>query len=493
MEGLAPMAATATVAQDPSICQSPQTIAPRSGVITLCGYGIKIQVERGHLTIEDGVGSDRRRFRFPRVGHGLERLVVIGNDGLISLSALRWLADQNAAFVMLERDGSVLATSGCVRPSNARLRRNQALAHENGTALETAREIISRKLDGQMRVARKDLRNEEVARRIGNYRNSVLQSQTIADISVYESLAAADYWDSWKSLPVTFPKSDCNKVPEHWLTFGSRTSLLTRSPRLAVNPINAVLNYLYAILEAESALAASAVGLDPGLGFIHVDSRSRQSLACDLMEVGRPEVDSYVLRWFLTQPVRKDWFFEERNGNCRLMSSLACQLSDTSLLWARSVAPTAEWIAQKLNTARSGSREPMKIATRLTQTNRRVSRGVVAAPPALKIPQQQRICTGCGSPIDRRCDSCAKCATADSRERLLRVSVAGREASKTVTAQARRSATRRRHSLEQSAWDEQFARMAECGELQIKGAAKAGESHQCSHGSNNGCVSGLCG
>lgn len=45
----------------------------------------------------------------PRVGHGLRRLVLVGNDGWVSLAALRWLADQDAAFVMLERDGAVLA------------------------------------------------------------------------------------------------------------------------------------------------------------------------------------------------------------------------------------------------------------------------------------------------------------------------------------------------------------------------------------------------
>ena len=97
----------------------------RHGVVTLSGYGISVKVDRGHLLVEDGIGANRQRARFPRVGHGLKRLVVIGSDGMISLSALRWLADQKAAFVMLERDGSVLATTGPVRPSDARLRRAQ--------------------------------------------------------------------------------------------------------------------------------------------------------------------------------------------------------------------------------------------------------------------------------------------------------------------------------------------------------------------------------
>jgi len=48
---------------------------------------------------------------------------MIGSDGFITLAALRWLADQDASFVMLDPDGSVLATTGPVRPLDAKLRR----------------------------------------------------------------------------------------------------------------------------------------------------------------------------------------------------------------------------------------------------------------------------------------------------------------------------------------------------------------------------------
>src|SRR5262249_18633316 len=93
-------------------------IIPRHGVVTLFGYGINVHVDRGHLAIRDGVGPNRRYARLPRVGHGLKRLVVIGSDGMVSLAALRWLADQDAAFTMLDRIGKVLAITGPVRPSD---------------------------------------------------------------------------------------------------------------------------------------------------------------------------------------------------------------------------------------------------------------------------------------------------------------------------------------------------------------------------------------
>ena len=103
------MAATKNVYQLP---QDHNSLTSPHGVLTLFGYGIQVRVDRGHLLVEDGIGADRRHARFPRVGHGLKRLIVIGSDGMVSFAAIRWLADQDAAFVMLERDGSVLATTG---------------------------------------------------------------------------------------------------------------------------------------------------------------------------------------------------------------------------------------------------------------------------------------------------------------------------------------------------------------------------------------------
>jgi hypothetical protein len=83
------MAAHQTVPELSLHGKSPTLVVPRHGALTVAGYGIRIFVEQGHLTIEDGIGADRRRARLPRVGHGLRRLVVIGSDGFVSLAALR--------------------------------------------------------------------------------------------------------------------------------------------------------------------------------------------------------------------------------------------------------------------------------------------------------------------------------------------------------------------------------------------------------------------
>jgi CRISPR-associated endonuclease Cas1 len=373
------MAACQTVPRSLSHCNFTE-IKPRQGVVTLFGYGINVHVDRGHLTIRDGIGTERRFARFPRVGHRLERLVVIGADGLISLAALRWLADQDSAFLMLDRLGKVITVIGPVRPSDARLRRAQSLAQDSGAALRIAIELIRQKLIAQERLVRDRFQNETSAEIIVNARHALLKARSNEEIRRYEAQAALAYWTAWHDLPLEYSRTDSTRVPEHWKRFGSRLSPLTRSPRLAVNPANAIRNYLLAILETEARLAINELGLDPGIGFLHSDTRTRDSLACDLMEPIRPQVDAYLLDWLRRGPLQRRWFFEERNGNCRLSCDFAAGLSETSKLWRQALGPFAEWIANTLwSDASRGSRAKAP-ATRLTQDRKREARGIPVRP-----------------------------------------------------------------------------------------------------------------
>src|SRR5271156_6042716 len=341
------MAARQTVPQHFKDCNF-TPITPHRGVVTLFGYGSRLSVERGHLILEDRIGPRRRYGRFARVRHGIKRVVAVGSDGSVSLAALRWLADQDAAFVMLERDGKVLATTGPVKPSDARLRRSQSLAHESGIAIKIARELISEKLLAQERVVKTYFRESPCSSDIADARRLVGTAKSNEEIRRWEAKGAKAYWSSMRDVSLNFNKTDSSKIPEHWRRFGSRISPLTNSPRLAINPANAILNYLYAILESESRLALATLGLDPGIGVLHNDLRSRDSLACDLMEPVRPRVDAFVLDWLRRAPLRREWFFEQRDGNCRLMGSFAEILSETATMWRTAVSTFAEWIARCL-------------------------------------------------------------------------------------------------------------------------------------------------
>jgi CRISPR-associated endonuclease Cas1 len=446
------MAATQTLPQHLCDRNSPSLVTPGHGVVTLFGYGTSVRVDRGHFVVEDGIGSLRRYARFPRVGHGLKRLVVVGSDGIVSLAALRWLADQDAAFVMLDRDGSVLATTGPVCPSDARLRRAQALAHQSGTALRIARELIGQKLAGQEKLTREKLRESSIANVIAQAHAAVKIATTISAVRQLEAQAAHAYWSAWRALPVNFPQRDVCRVPDHWRIFGTRKSPLTDSPRLAVNPPNAMLNYLYALLESESRLALAALGLDPGMGVLHVDTPSRDSLACDLMEPIRPQVDAYLYDWITTQPLHRDWFFEQRDGNCRLMGPFAAQISETVSAWGRAVAPIAEWVSHTLWSTLPKPARQLFPATRLTQNRRRQAKGGRLEKPGETAPQPPRICRTCGVSLKRGKVNCSTCAVAVSRQGLIEAARLGRIATHSPKAEALRSATQRRQAAALKEW-----------------------------------------
>ena len=442
------MAASANLSQVP---QSRNLLVPRRGIVTLNGYGISVSVDRGHLTLKGGIGKDRQEARFARVGHGVERLVLIGSDGMVSLAALRWLAEQDAAFVMLDRDGSVLATTGPVRPSDARLRRAQALAHQSGVAVEIARELISRKLDAQEKVARDGLGDASAAQQIALAQSALVHAKTIEAIRLIESRAALAYWTAWRTLPTNFPKKDLSRVPDHWKTFGGRVSPLSGSPRLAANPANAMLNYLYALLESEARLAVAALGLDPGLGVLHVDTPTRDSLACDVMEPIRPQVDAYVLRWITHEMLKREWFFEERNGNARLRGPFAARLCETLPTWRRAVAPIAEFVAKTLWRPRERVRD--RQPTRLTQLHRREARDTgMAESPTVKLPRAETLCQNCGASIGRGRTYCLPCANVLDTERLLKVAEQGRLLAHTEEAEARRGETQRQQWVGRGSW-----------------------------------------
>lgn len=270
-------------------------------------------------------------------------------------------------------------------------------------------------------------------------------------------MAAKLYWQSWSEIPIRWPRKDERRVPEHWKRFGSRISLLTHSPRLAASPANACLNFLYSVLESESNLAASAMGLLPEIGLLHTDTPNRNSLSCDLMEVCRPNVDAFVLNWLQSEPLCKSDFWEDRNGNCRLVSALAIKLAQTSQTWRRLVAPVAEYVAQELWSSVSKPTSTANvarqlIATRLTQRNKREAKGAPSLPSSIRAPHRDNLCRGCGKTIQDGRTNCARCAVGDATKNMLDAGRIGRQTANGPDAQLKRANTQRKNAFAQHAW-----------------------------------------
>jgi CRISPR-associated endonuclease Cas1 len=420
------------------------------GVLTLHGYGVRVTVQAGHLQLEDGIGLERRKLRLPRVNHRLKRLVCISEDGFVTLSALKWLTETGASFVMLDRLGKVRVVTGPTSASEARLRRSQAMALSEGRALPIARELMIAKLNGQESLVREKLKNVNVANVIAELRDRLSQAETIDAVRAIESRAASEYWAAWRDIPVLFPQKDLSRIPAHWLTFGSRHSPLTGGPRLSVNPANSLLNYTNAVAESECRLATCVCGLDPGIGFVHKDTANRDSLALDLIETIRPAIEAWLLDWLLREPLRRSHFFETPSGNCRMSSELCSKLSETAPTWAKLVAPWAEFVARTLwSTSASRMRSTETFKTPLTQSHRREAKGAPA--PKVNIPKVQHVCRGCGKPLGKDHQNCGNCAP--PKQMMIAAARLGRVAAKTPEARTKHAKSMTRQARARYAWN----------------------------------------
>ncbi len=373
-----------------------------SGVCVADGWGLKVYINQGHLIIEDGIGQSRRTRRYHKATSGLTRLVIIGHSGYQSLEAIRWLSDAKISTVHIDTDGTVL-TASARSIDNPALRRAQALAATNETGVEVIRYLLALKISGQRDDAN---RLEEGAEGVQAELESVENAQTLDDLRICERQAAVVYWRAWSTVGIQFVKADEKLVPEHWRTLGFRRSPQSASGRRAVNPINAILNYLYALLEAEARIATMAVGLDPGLGILHLDKYARDSFALDLMEAVRPDVDDYLLNLLDGHQFRASDFHDTRTGNCRIAKPLAHALSETTLMWRNRLAEPAETVARMFST--SPGSVVRNITTPLTQSHRREAQGS-SWTGSKTIVRLTRNCDQCGRSVADKGKLCTKC------------------------------------------------------------------------------------
>src|SRR2546422_6898662 len=122
-------------ASEPAARLIPRVVSWRSGhgtALTVSGYGVRFLVDRGRLVIEDGfaIEGTRRRTVLSRGTCILQRIVVVGRTGLITLDALQWLADLGIALLFVGVGGQLTAglTPGGTEGVKTRLQRIQATA-----------------------------------------------------------------------------------------------------------------------------------------------------------------------------------------------------------------------------------------------------------------------------------------------------------------------------------------------------------------------------
>ena len=429
-----------------------------AGCAIVDGFGVRLRVERGALEVADGIGPHRRLRRYDRATHGLARVVILNADGIVSLAAFRWADALGVPVYLFGADGRCQVASTPKVGDDARLRRAQALAPYGPEGLAVTKALLGAKLAGQAKVLRGRFGAHDEATTVEALADrlaalSTIDAPGVADEArelldearAIEATAAAVYWGAWagrpEAVPVFVPR-DRARVPAHWRSFETRRSLLGSASgnRKAERPVNAILNYCNGLLEAEAIVACAAVGLDAGLGVVHLDAAGRASMALDLMEPVRPLVEDHVLDLLAGRTFRKLELVETPDGACRLTSPLTHELAATLPRWRDAVAPWAERVAAIIGAAIPGSftaRAPLTGrhrraaaarvsarkagddvlgATRSDLAQRRATSATRRQRPVAR-KAAPRGCVDCGQLVDSpRRVRCPECIAADPRQ-----------------------------------------------------------------------------
>jgi CRISPR-associated protein Cas1 len=255
-------------------------------------------VARDHLTLQVEVpvyapdlppekrhrqaASETRKLSVPI--HHLESVCIFGASS-ISAPAMDLCWEHGVAVNYLSENGYFQARVTGVADTSVTLRRTQFRAADDPTrAAAIGRQIVAGKIQ--------------------NSRNSLLRGGRETDDAAEQAQlaeAADGLAQQLTDLGRTHPPLDQVRGVEGMAaqTYFSVFALLlkqqrdefafsTRSRRPPRDRVNCLISFLYALVRHDCVAALTSIGLDPFVGFLHVDRPNRPSLALDLMEEFRP-------------------------------------------------------------------------------------------------------------------------------------------------------------------------------------------------------------
>lgn len=310
----------------------------RSDPLVLCGYGVSLRVESDALVARSGFThypQEREELRFFKGDLNLpRRIIVIDAKGSISLRVLGWLATQSVDLVCIDwRGDAVCAIAGTGRAVNPdRLREQLGWREDPARRIAWCGDLIAKKIEASQVTLLSSLPPSEARQRALDEAERALvrlrssRVETVRDILLIEAAAASVYFKAWRGLPIRWRSTKRAPIPQTWMKVGPRnapTGAMSLSNRNATHPLNAMLNYAYAVLHAHIQIQVLSAGYDPRLGVLHETRDDALAFVLDMMEPFRSVVDAAVFKFALSAAFSAKDFLLSDTGVCRLTPQLA--------------------------------------------------------------------------------------------------------------------------------------------------------------------------
>jgi CRISPR-associated protein Cas1 len=266
----------------------------------------------GENLVAEVDGAERSRVPL----HMLGAVVVFGGI-FVSPPLIGALARAGITLVLLDRQGRFEARVEGPVSGNVLLRRAQYRASDRPD--DIVRSIVSAKIANQRAVLQRALRDyaDEMApeRRAAvkatvDRMERILRRVAFANEGI-DALRGAEGEAAFGYFAVF---GDLVRSPDADICFHGR------SRRPPLDPVNALLSFLYTLLTHDCRSAAESVGLDSAVGFLHRDRPGRPSLALDLMEELRPILADRLALSLINRRQLRSGDFETRDGGAVLLS-----------------------------------------------------------------------------------------------------------------------------------------------------------------------------
>jgi CRISPR-associated protein Cas1 len=223
--------------------------------------------------------------------------VVLAKGVSLTSAVLDYFVDNKIETVFLTRNGKFRARISTDENSKVELRKNQYfLLSDSVYSKKFACAVVNGKIKNMsnfMALRGRDYNDRQLSEAgLALKSFKPVYTDSMDKIRGLEGAASALYFRMFKKM-----------IKNNDFTFEKR------SKRPPLDPINAMLSYIYTIILSEVLTAIQIKGLDPYLGALHEILHSRPSLACDLVEEYRaPVADRFVLELVNRKIVKKDDF-----------------------------------------------------------------------------------------------------------------------------------------------------------------------------------------
>lgn len=251
----------------------------------------RLETEAGRLIVADG---EDVLASVP--AHQVDEVVIVGRAG-VTTPALHLLLDRGIGLLLLTHTGTFRGRLVAERSRNVLLRQQQyRRADDAGFCLRLSQALVTGKVrNGRTLLMRLDADGNATTSRAADELKlrlaRVPAARDKAALAGLEGQAARWYF-----------RGIAPHIDPPW-------QFTRRARRPPPDPVNALLSIAYTLLHESCYSALEAVGLDPTVGFFHMPTYGRASLASDLMEEFRPVIADSVVLTMLNKGMMKPSYF----------------------------------------------------------------------------------------------------------------------------------------------------------------------------------------